>query len=78
MKEKETDFIQLWAEYFKKNPESSRKCLNEFIAAQISLAQTRLIKLPIEKLIQLFDIKNQNIIRMIIERKNSNQKNETS
>ncbi len=54
-------------------------CIRDrFLTAQISLAQAQLRKLPIEKLIQLFDIKNQNIIRMIIERKNSNQKNETS
>ncbi|MHA1264454.1 MAG: hypothetical protein ACTSRS_04385 [Candidatus Helarchaeota archaeon] len=59
------EFIQIWAKEFKKNPDKNRKLLIKFVSEQISLAQDRLNKLPIEKLIKLFDIKNQKVIEML-------------
>lgn len=59
---KNLDFIQIWAEEFKKNPQKNRKILNQFVTTQILHAQKQLKKLPIGKLIKLFDIKNEEII----------------
>ena len=65
---KELDFIQIWAEEFKNNPQKNRKILNQFVTAQILHAQKQLKKLPIEKLIKLFNIKNKEVINSISAR----------
>ncbi|NVM30319.1 MAG: hypothetical protein HWN65_15850 [Candidatus Helarchaeota archaeon] len=71
---KNLDFIQIWAEEFKKNPQKNRKLLNQFVTAQILYAQKQLKKLPIEKLIKLFNINNEEIIEIISTRKRENEK----
>ncbi len=62
---KETDFVQIWAEEFKKNPIKNRKLLDKFVTCQILQAQNQLKKLPLEKLVPLFNIKNEEIIKML-------------
>ena len=63
------DFIEFWALEFKKDPKKNRKILNEFIDAQISIAQSRLKKLDVNQLIEIFDIKNEEIIKRLEKRK---------
>lgn len=69
---KNIDFIQIWAEEFKNNPKKSRKLLDKFVTAQILHAQEQLKKLPPEKLIKLFAIKNEEVIKIISTRKGVN------
>ena len=75
---KEFDFIEFWALEFKKNPEKNRKILYEFIDSQIKIANDRLKKLSAEQLIEIFDIKNEEIIKKLkkrdLERKNLEMK----
>jgi hypothetical protein len=63
--EKDFDFVTLWAEEFKKDPKKNRKLLEKFVTSQILYAQRQLKKLPPEKLIKIFNIKNKEIIKMI-------------
>ncbi len=65
--EQKFDFVELWAKKFKENPEKYRPMLNEFINAQILHAQKQLRKLPTEKLIKLFNIKNTDLIKKLNE-----------
>ena len=62
------DFIEFWAKEFNKNPKKNRAILNKFINSQISIAQKRLKKLKPEKLIKIFNIKNEKVIEMIYKR----------
>ena len=59
------DFLQIWAEEFKKNTKKNRLLLDKFITAQILQAQNQLKKLPIEKLIKIFGIKNEELIQTL-------------
>jgi hypothetical protein len=70
---KEFDFIQFWAEEFKRNPIKNRKILDKFVTNQILLAQYQLKKLPPEKLIQIFNIKNETIIQHLQEHYNKSR-----
>ena len=65
MKEK-FDFNKFWAMEFKKNPEKNRKVLNKFIDSQIKMAQKRLNQLDPEKLIHIFNIKNEEVIQRLL------------
>lgn len=62
------NFIEFWAKEFKKNPKKNRAILNKFINSQISIAQKRLKKLKPEKLIKIFNIKNEKVIEMIYKK----------
>jgi len=64
----EFDFNKYWAKKFKENPKKYRPILNKFINAQILHAQKQLEKLPTEKLIKIFGIKNQELIQKLNER----------
>lgn len=70
---KEFDFIQFWAEEFKRDPIKNRKILDKFVTNQILLAQYQLKKLPPEKLIQIFNIKNEMIIQRLQEHYNKSR-----
>ena len=59
------DFIRIWAEEFKRNPKKKRKLLDQFVTAQILQAQRQLNKLSPEKLIKLFNIKNEELIEKL-------------
>ena len=59
---KEFDFTEYWALEFKKDPKRCRKLLNEFINAQIDLANIRLSKLSVDQLKAIFDIKNEEVL----------------
>ncbi|MHA1230434.1 MAG: hypothetical protein ACTSPQ_07290 [Candidatus Helarchaeota archaeon] len=65
---KKIDFIEFWANKFKKNPKKYLKSLNEFIDSQIEIANNRLEKLDVEKLIEIFDIKNLELINKLKNR----------
>ena len=65
---KKFDFTEYWALEFKKDPKRCRKMLNEFIDAQIDLANARLSKLSVDQLKLLFDIKNREILAMLKEK----------
>lgn len=67
----ENDFIHIWAEAFVRDQKKNREILNRFVTAQILSAQERLKNLPLEKLIKLFDVKNQEIIKKISFKKRS-------
>jgi hypothetical protein len=56
------NFVEYWAKKIKENPDKFRPILNRFINAQILHAQRQLRKLPTEKLIELFQIKNLQLI----------------
>lgn len=71
--EKEFDFIRIWAEEFKRNPKKYRKILDKFVTLQILQAQRQLKKLSPEKLIKLFDIKNEEIIKRLFENHSNNR-----
>ena len=66
----EFDFIQVWAEEFKRNSIKNRKILDKFVTNQILLAQYQLKKLSPEKLIKIFNIKNEKIIQRLQEHYN--------
>ena len=59
---KEFDFTEYWASEFRKDPKKCRELLNEFIDAQIDLANARLSKLSADQLKTIFDIKNEEIL----------------
>lgn len=69
---KELDFVKIWAEEFKKNPEKNRKILMKFVNSQIFMAQARLKRINPEKLIKIFNIKNEEIIKALYNKFNQN------
>ncbi len=66
--EKDFNFNRFWAKKFKENPEKYRPLLNKFINAQILHAQKQLDKLSAEKLIKIFEIKNEVLIEELNNR----------
>ncbi len=62
---KEFDFIEFWAVEFKKDPQKCRQMLNEFIDSQIDIANARLRKLSADQLKELFDIRNEEILKKL-------------
>ncbi|MHA1130703.1 MAG: hypothetical protein ACTSQI_12175 [Candidatus Helarchaeota archaeon] len=66
-----SDFVRFWAEEFKRNSRKNRKLLKLFANSQILLAQKQLKKLPTEKTIKIFDIRNEEIIKQLYK-KNKN------
>lgn len=64
---KDLDFVHFWANKFKEDPKKYRKTVYKFVDAQIALAQARLNKLPPEKIIKIFQIKNEQLISTLME-----------
>ncbi|MHA1785440.1 MAG: hypothetical protein ACTSX4_01160 [Candidatus Helarchaeota archaeon] len=62
---KELNFVQLWAEEFKRNKQKSKCLLDKFLDSQIQQAQLQLKKIGIDKLIKIFNIRNKRLIEKL-------------
>ncbi len=67
MKE-EFDFVNFWAREYKKNYHKNRSLLIKFVNYQIKTSQDFLKKLEPNKIIQIFNIKNKNLIEKLKKR----------
>ena len=62
------DFVIFWAKEYKKNPEKNRMLLNKFINSQMQICRKALEKLDPNKIIDIFDIRNEKLIKRLLNK----------